>query len=249
MVGTASWHDEWLSEGFADFSAALFLEATQPGTDAAAKFWASERKELLDKNEFGFRANDAGPLWWGELSGNSKIEDAGQAITYAKGALVLRMLRSLMQDRQTGDKDFIDMMHDFAATYHGKCASTEDFEHMVEKHMRPDMDLDHNGRMDWFFREWVYGKEIPSYRLEYLVTDAEDGKALLSLKISQEDVSQSFKMRVPVYVDYDGKLMKMGTVPIAGASTFETSLKLVKRPRRVLINAGDEVLAVAVAQK
>lgn len=249
MVGWASWHDVWLSEGFADFSAALFLEATQPGTDAAAKFWASERKRLLDKNEFGRRTNDAGPIWWGELSGSAKNEDAGQAITYGKGALVLRMLRSLMQDRQTGDKDFIAMMQDFAATYHGKCASTEDFQTVVEKHMRPDMDLDHNGHMDWFFQEWVYRNEIPSYRLDYSVSDAEDGKALLSLKISQQDVSQSFKMRVPVYIDYDGKLMKMGTVPIVGSSTFETSIKLVKHPRRVLINADDEVLASAVMQK
>jgi hypothetical protein len=249
MVGEASWHDVWMSEGFSDFSAALFLEATQPGTDLAAKFWESERKRLLDKNEFGYRANDAGPLWWGELSGSSKNEDAGQAITYGKGALVLRMLRSLMQDRQTGDKDFIGMMQDFAATYHGKCASTEDFQAIVEKHMRPDIDLDHNGRMDWFFQEWVYHNEIPGYRLEYSVSNADDGKALLSLKISQQDVSQSFKMRVPVYVDYDGKLMKMGTVPIVGSSTFETTIKLVKQPRRVLINADDEVLATSVAQK
>ena len=248
-VGWASWHDQWLSEGFADFAAGLFLEATQPATDAAAKYWASERKRVLDKNEFGFRANDAGPIWWGELSGSTKIADAGDAITYAKGALVLRMLRSLMQDRQTGDKYFVDLMHDFAATYRGKSASTEDFQHMVEKHMRPDLDLDHNGRMDWFFQEWVYNNEIPSYQLDYTVTDAEDGKALLSLKISQQGVSPSFKMRVPVYVDYDGHPLKMGTVPIAGSSVFETQMKLVKRPRRVSINADDEVLAAAVIQK
>jgi hypothetical protein len=248
-VGWTSWHDEWLSEGFADFSAGLFLEATQPGTDAAAKYWASERKSVLDKNEFGYRANDAGPIWWGELSGSAKNSNAGEALTYAKGALVLRMLRSLMQDRQAGDKYFVDMLHDFAATYRGKCASTEDFQRVVEKHMRPDLDLDHNGRMDWFFREWVYGSEIPSYHLDYTVSDAEDGKALLSLKISQQGVSPSFKMRVPVYIDYDGRLLKMGTVPIVGSTTFEANMKLVKRPRRVSINADDEVLAATAPQK
>ena len=248
-VGPASWHDTWLSEGFADFAAGLFLEATQPGTDAAAKFWASERKRILDKNEYGYRFNDAGPIWWGELSGAAKTAGAGEAITYAKGALVLRMLRSLMQDRQTGDKYFVELMHDFAATYRGKCASTEDFQRTVEKHMRPDMDMDHNGHMDWYFQEWVYRSEIPSYRLDYTVADAEDGKAMLSLKISQQDVGPGFKMRVPVYVDYDGRLMKMGTVPIAGSTTFETNIKLVKRPRRVLINADGDVLAAAVVQK
>jgi hypothetical protein len=141
------------------------------------------------------------------------------------------------------------MLHDFAATYRGKCASTEDFQRVVEKHMRPDLDLDHNGRMDWFFREWVYGSEIPSYHLDYTVSDAEDGKALLSLKISQQGVSPSFKMRVPVYIDYDGRLLKMGTVPIVGSTTFEANMKLVKRPRRVSINADDEVLAATAPQK
>jgi len=248
-VGWASWHDQWLSEGFADFSAGLFLEATQPGTDDAAKFWASERRQVLDKNAFGFRANDASPVWWGELAGNAKIPNAGEALTYAKGALVLRMLRSLMQDRQAGDKYFVDMMHDFAATYRGKCASTEDFQRIVEKYMRPDLDLDHNGRMDWFFQEWVYGNEVPSYRVEYSLADADDGKPVLTLRISQQDVSPSFKMRVPVYIDYDGQALKMGTVPIVGPTTFETKIKIMKRPRRVLVNAGDEVLATAVQQK
>ena len=34
-------------------------------------------------------------------------------------------------------------------------ASTESFRRGVEKHMRPAMDLGGNGKMDWFFSEWV----------------------------------------------------------------------------------------------
>jgi hypothetical protein len=249
-VGWASYHDQWLSEGFADFSASLFLELTDPKGNNAQQFWESERRQVLDKNQFGNRANDVGPLWMGIRLSSFKAESAYQALTYAKGAFILNMLRSLMQDRQTGDKAFVDMMHDYVATYRGRNASTEDFKRMVEKHMRPGMNLDNNGQMDWFFREWVYGSEVPSYRLEYNLSDAEGGKTMLTAKIYQQDVSPSFKMRVPIYLDYDGHNVKLGDVPMAGSSASnELKIALAKRPRRVLLNANHDVLATAVTEK
>jgi len=249
-VGWASYHDNWLSEGFADFSAGLFLEATQPTTDDAQKFWDSERRMLLEKNQYGNRANDVGPLWMGERLNSFKANDASRRVTYGKGAFVLHMLRYQMQDRQTGDQAFIEMMHDFLTTYRGKCASTEDFQRMAEKHMRPDMDLEHNGHLNWFFFDWVYSTDVPSYRLDYTLVDADGGKTLLTMKITQEGVGPLFKMRVPVYLDYDGKPAKLGTVPMTGSSTSdELKITLVKRPRRVLLNANDDILAAAVVEK
>jgi hypothetical protein len=250
MVGWPSYHDNWLSEGFADFSAGLFLEFTQPNGDDAQKFWESERRMLLEKNQYGNRANDVGPLWMGERLNSFRASDASRRIIYAKGAFVLHMLRYLMQDRKTGDLPFIEMMHDYLTTYNGKSASTQDFQRMAEKHMRPEMDLEHNGHLDWFFQEWVYGTEVPSYRLEYTLADAEGGKTLLTMKITQEGVDPLFKMRVPVYVDYDGRPSKLGTVPMSGSSTSaELKLTLAKRPRRVLLNANDDILAAQVVQK
>ncbi|MGB9456458.1 MAG: M1 family aminopeptidase [Bryobacteraceae bacterium] len=250
MVGWPSYHDNWLSEGFADFSAGLFLEFTQPNGDDAQKFWESERRMLLEKNQYGNRANDVGPLWMGERLNSFRASDASRRIIYAKGAFVLHMLRYLMQDRKTGDLPFIEMMHDYLTTYNGKSASTQDFQRMAEKHMRPEMDLEHNGHLDWFFQEWVYGTEVPSYRLEYTLADAEGGKTLLTMKITQEGVDPLFKMRVPVYVDYDGRPSKLGTVPMLGSSTSnELKVTLAKRPRRVLLNANDDILAAQVVQK
>ncbi len=249
-VGWASYHDQWLSEGFADFSAGLFLEATESKGDSARAFWDSERRLIVEKNEFGNRANDAGPLWMGLRLNSFKAQGAYRHIIYAKGAFVLNMLRNMMRGRQTGDQAFIDMMHDFVTTYRGRSASTEDFQRIVEKHMRPEMNLDGNGRMDWFFQEWVYGAEAPRYRLEYTLADAGGGKTLLTLKISQQDVGPAFKMPVPVYVDYDGRPAKMGNVPMTGSSSSaEIKVTLGKRPRRVLLNANNDILAAAVAQK
>ena len=64
MVGWASYHDQWLSEGFAEFSAGLFVEATSKAGEVD-KFWDRLRDEIVQKNPFGNSPNDAGPVWLG----------------------------------------------------------------------------------------------------------------------------------------------------------------------------------------
>src|ERR1035441_1428034 len=57
LVGWATYHDQWLSEGFADFSASLFLQATEKKQDKFDQYWERARKMILDKNQFGQSAN------------------------------------------------------------------------------------------------------------------------------------------------------------------------------------------------
>jgi aminopeptidase N len=48
IVGWASYHDQWISEGFSDFSASLFLQYTEGGKlDKYLKFWENQRKAIL----------------------------------------------------------------------------------------------------------------------------------------------------------------------------------------------------------
>src|SRR5581483_6781322 len=170
MVGWASFHDQWLSEGFADFSAGLFLQMMEPKSDDYKKYWDRARQTIIDKNSYGIRATDAGPIWMGLRLNTYKTGGDYNRLVYPKGGYVLHMLRYLMFDRETGDREFIDMMHDFTKTYANRNASTEDFKLIAEKHIKPAWDLTHDGRLDWFFGEWVYGTEVPRYRLEYSLT-------------------------------------------------------------------------------
>jgi hypothetical protein len=244
LVGWATYHDQWLSEGFADFSASLFLQATEKKPGKFDQFWERSRKMIIEKNEFGRSANDAGPLWMGLRLNTYRTGSAYRKLVYPKGGYILHMLRSLMWDNKKGDQDFIDMMHDFVAVNTGKNASTEDFYAAVNRHMRKDMDLEGNGRADWFFREWVYGTDIPSYRMEYSLTPADQGKLTLSGKITQSGVSAGFHMRVPLYVDFDGTLSRLGSVGLTGNETSpEFKVILPKKPKRILLNAHHDVLA------
>lgn len=249
MVSWASYHDQWLSEGFSDFSASLFLEVTQSKTGAYQKYWDSERKQLLEKNQYGHRAIDVGPIWMGSRLNSTRAQGAYQKVIYSKGAWVLQMLRAMMYETATGDKDFIAMMHDFVSSHTGKCASTEDFQRVVEKHMKPVMNMNDNGRMDWFFREWVYGTDLPSYQYDYTVADLKDGKAEMTLKVTQKDVSDAFEMPVAVYGEFDGHIVKLGVIPLRGStSSGEVKVTLPKRPRRILINANNDILASSTTQ-
>jgi aminopeptidase N len=250
MVGWSSYHDQWLSEGFADFSAGLYLQATEKKPDKYRQYWERSRKAILEKNEYGRSANDAGPLWMGLRLNTERNGRAYNRLVYPKGGYVLHMLRSLMWESKTGDSDFIAMMHDFVQTNLHKTASSETFRAMVQKHMKPIMDVEGNGDIGWFFREWVLGTDIPKYGLEYSLK--QDGDAwLLSGKLTQSEVPESFVMRVPVYLEFDNGMMRLGSVRIQGSHTVDAmkALRLPKKPKRVLINVNYDVLASESSSK
>jgi hypothetical protein len=242
-VGWSTYHDQWLSEGFAFFSAALYLQLTEKTPDKYLKYWQDARQFTLEKNNFGRRRNDAGPVWLGARLDSARNRAAYQAVIYRKGGYVLHMLRMIMSDGKDGDKPFIDMMHDFVSTYQNKNASTEDFQRIVEKHMSPQLNLKRDGKMDWFFQEWLYGVTVPRYKFDYTLTDTDGGKCILKGTVTQSEVNDTFLMPVPVYVDIDGHITRLGTVAMAGNSTSkEINVTLPKRPKRVMINYWHDIL-------
>lgn len=243
-VGWASYHDQWLSEGFAEFSAGLFLQQAVGGDwrKDYIEFWERQRKRILEKNTFSLSPNDAGPLWMGLRLTSPKTESAYQGLTYAKGAYVLQMLRSLMYSNSDNDKAFIAMMHDFVESHRDKLASTESFKAIAEKHMTKEMDLAGNGKLNWFFDEWVYGTQVPRYHFEYQVTPAEGGKVKLHLTLTQSEVDDRFVMLVPVFADFGKGMMRIGQVGIVGNSTRSSDVILPFQPKAVALNAYKDIL-------
>jgi hypothetical protein len=247
-VGFSSGRDQWMSEGFADMSASLYLTVIEKDPKKFITFWNDERELLLEHNPQGFRAIDAGPLTMGYRTSNSRTGfDITRRLIYPKGAYVLHMIRMMMLDNRTRDQRFKETMQDFVKTYAGKAATTEDFKAVVEKHMSPEMDLEGNHKLDWFFNEYVFGTQLPSYKVDSSFDTGADGDVVLSIKVTQSNVDEHFRMLVPVYLELaDGNMVTLGRARIKGNSSFEqkVSLKGMKtRPRRALLNYYDDVLA------
>ena len=243
-VGWASYHDQWLSEGFAEFSAGLFLQQAMAGDwrKDYLEFWQRLRQRILEKNNFGVAPNDAGPIWMGQRLISPRTESAYQNVTYAKGAYVLQMLRSMMYSPQDKDKAFIEMMHDFVASHRDMPASTESFKRIAEKHITKSMDLERNGRLDWFFSEWVYGTQVPRYHFEYQIAPAEGGQVKLHMTISQSEVDEQFAMLVPVFADFGKGMVRLGQIAVAGNSSRSLDVVLPSQPKKIALNAYKDVL-------
>ena len=246
-VGWASYHDQWLSEGFAEFAAGLFLQqAMGPKWQKDyIEFWGRLHERLLNKNNYGISANDSGPIWLGLRLTSPRTEQAYFDVTYPKGAYVLSMLRSLMHSDEPNeanrDQAFIDMMHDFMEKHADQPASTESFKAVAEKHMDKRLDLQRNGRLDWFFNEWVYGTQVPRYSFKYDVQPA--GKEVkIKVEITQSEVDENFAMFVPVFADFGAGMIRLNQVSVVGNTTRTAIFDVDKVPKKVAINYYKDVL-------
>jgi hypothetical protein len=247
-VGFDSYRDQWMSEGFAEMSASLYLSFIEKNQQKFVSFWNDERELLLERNAEGFRAIDAGPVTMGYRMSNSRTGgDITRRLIYPKGAYILHMIRMMMHDNHTGDQRFKEMMQDFVKTYGGKSATTEDFKAMVEKHMTHEMDLEGNQKMDWFFNEYVYGTQLPTYKLDYSFDAGADGDPVFNFKVTQSNVKDDFHMLVPIYFEMaDGTMFFLGRARITGNKTIEQKVPLKgmkAKPRRAVLNYNDDVLA------
>jgi hypothetical protein len=246
-VGWKSYHDQWMSEGFAEFSASLFIQFVLHDEKKYIDFWNDQHDRITQARPatHDLKPYTVGPVTQGYRLSSGKTYAAYQFLVYPKGAFILHMLREMMYDRPGGgDKRFMEMMQDFIKSHYNQDVSTEDLKRTVEKFMTRQMDLDGNGKMDWFFNEYVYGTEMPAYKFEYQLGN---GGTTLSGRITQSGVSDKFKMLVPIYLDYGKGFVRLGEATLIGNSSVE--LKDVKLPmaaKRAAACSLQDVLALSV---
>ena len=246
-VGESSYRDVWISEGFAEFAASLVMERTLP-PKRLADYWEDARKDILATPPGNAIPNDAaGPIRLGVRLATRTTPWAYQRLVYQKGAYVLHMLRMLMWDPsgRPPDARFMAMMQDFVKASEGKNVSTRDFQDAVERHMTPTMDVAKTGKMDWFFKQWLDGTEIPSYDVNVTVESAGKGEVKLSGSVAQKGVSKDFVGFLPLYLEYDkGEVHRLAVVNFVGEQSVPLggTIKLPKPPKRVVANARHDVL-------
>ncbi len=243
-VGWKSYHDQWLSEGFAEFSGDLYVQYRQNMKEYLNR-WRKEKELLHTHDVYGHEVESLGPIWMGQRI-RSSITGPGsyQELIYSKGGYVLQMLRMQMMNPRDQDPDhaFKEMMQDYCKTFDNKPASTEDFKAIVEKHMTRGMDLDGNHKMDWFFNQYVYGIGEAQYIFRSTAEATTDGKTHIKGEITRSGVPDTWKDALSLYAHIGDKTVKMGLISVTRASEpFDFSIP--GKIDRVSINDFEDLLA------
>jgi hypothetical protein len=206
---------QWMSEGFAHYAAALYALHGLKDPDQFEDMLNAWRLDVLGEGQvgqgiglrhYGFRpealrrsdGHDSGPLVVGYRLNSTKTPIDYRILVYEKGAYVLHMLRSMLLDVDTGDEDrFKELMRMYAVDHVNGVMSTRSFEAAVERAF--------GEKMDWFFDQWVYGVDVPTYRPDLEVSRVVDSPSpfLLHGRIRQENVPDGFKMPVPIRLTFD----------------------------------------------
>jgi tetratricopeptide (TPR) repeat protein len=225
-VSPASKDDWWLSDGFARYSEAMYVE------NAAG---AGGLEEAVKDMSVGALAYDTVPL-----SSASKLDTFStefQSLVTDKGAMILHMLRWVL-----GEDKFNKTMREFAAQYAGKSATTDNFREIAEKN--------YGSQLTWFFSQWLDSTGAPEFKVKY--TTYRLGGAAAAQNPKEEktpgfrvtgEISQDldlFRMPVDLRIDTDGKTENKRIEVVGTNSPF--TVETFGRPRRISVDPDHRVL-------
>lgn len=236
IVGWKSYRDQWLSEGFAEYAGALYLQARHKRSDEFFNFMKELRDQILQRGGFGgwHEGPQVAPIWLGYRCSSFESPASYQKLIYAKGAYVLHMLRNQLYDYRSGsDARFSAMMKDYIATFRGLDATTDDFRAVTERHLRMPM--------GWFFDQWVKGTQIPRFEYRWDRQELPDGRWVIRGSIDQFDTDPPFRVFMPVSLQFEGGRRTFIQEINSRHTEFETP-PLTDRPKNVIFNDYSTVL-------
>ena len=219
-VGWANYHEQWLSEGLAQYFAVLYA-ADERGAGVFGNLMRQMRSWSL-------RYSDQGPIHLGyrlgHVKGDSRIF---RALVYNKAAVVLHMLRRLL-----GDEAFFAGLRGFYQEYKYRKAGSDD--------LRRSMEAASGVSLDAFFEQWIYGTAIPRLRVSSQTRREDDGTGVVSVRFEQD--GQPMDVPVTVTLLFQSGDRKDVVVKVTGRVT-EASIPFDQPIARVVVNDDNAALA------
>ena len=214
-VSPASRDDWWLSDGFARYSEARYVEsaAGQAGLEEAVKDMS-----------VGALAYDSVPL--SSIGKLDTFSPEFQTLVSDKGAMILHMLRWVL-----GNQKYDKAIRDFATKFAGKPATMDDFRTIAEQQ--------YGDKLTWFFTQWLDSTGAPEFKSKYTVYRLGNNKGFRVVGEIGQDLDL-FRMPVELKIDTDGKSEAKRIEVVGTHSPF--TIETFGRPRRIVVDPDDRVL-------
>jgi hypothetical protein len=221
-VGGENYHEQWISEGFAQYFALLYAEKAR-SKDTFDGIVRQMRRTAISYDRFG-------PVWLGyrlgHLQGDSRIF---RALVYNKGALVLHMLRRLI-----GDEAFFRGLRRFYLESRFLKVGTD--------HVQRAFEAEAGRSLDRFFERWIMLSGIPQVTVSHTIAAAGD---TVTVRLQQK--GEVYEYPVTVRLRYASGEVEDVVVAVT-AQTVERTFPLKGRLQSVGVNEDEASLVEVVGR-
>lgn len=217
-VTQSTWADLWLSEGFATYFAALFIEK-HDGEEAFREYMHGAAQRY-----FAYEKQTNTPIHDTQMQDLMKLLNENN---YEKGAWVLHMLR-----KRIGDEAFFRGLRNFYHAHREGNATTEDLRSALEKSSGKNLRA--------FFARWIYGSGHPVYEWSSQAVEMRNGNNSVTIVLKQVQAGAPFLDPVPVTVTSEGKTTRLTIYPKTKLAT--ATIRTGKVPISIQIDPDDTLL-------
>ncbi|MFZ4523630.1 MAG: M1 family metallopeptidase [Bacteroidales bacterium] len=225
MITCDTWADIWLNEGFATWCENFWWEKSG-GYNAYKAQINSDASSYLGSNP-GWAISV--PSWATTTPGTGTLFN--YAITYAKGACVLHMLRYTL-----GDAQFFATMqaysNDTNLRFHS--ASISDFKDKVNAVTGADY--------SWFFNQWIYAPNHPLYANQYYFEALGGGSWDVHFLVKQTQANAPF-FQMPIMVKVHFADNTDSLIRVMNTSNYQEFMwNFPKQPTAFTFDPGNEIV-------
>ena len=226
MITCATWADIWLNEGFATWGEASWSEY-KSGYTAYKNDINGEASSYLGSNPG--RALYV-PAWITTTPSNNELFN--YAMTYAKAACVVHLLRYTM-----GDSSFFRFLKAYASdttAFKHKSAATADVALLAGQIAGQDL--------SWFFNQWVYGPNHPVYANTWSITSLGGGQWSVGFKFRQTQTNAGY-FQMPAIIRVSFSSGADSTIKVFNRTNNEVfSFRFGRQPTTVAFDPGNEIV-------
>ena len=226
VIPWAADEDVWLSESLAEYNAGLYVMALL-GPDR----FQGKLKEWRDNARI---ADPHGSIAWADNIRGMNAQQYRIGLLYNKGPYVVHMLRS-----QVGHENFLKALRNLIEKHRFKPTTTDD--------LKREFELVVGYKLDFFFDQWFRSTGIPTFDYSTSIHQADDGKWVASVKISQRDKDHLKVVSMPVFFHFGKDKVVVKDRPILTAEDLY-QIKLPEKPEKITLDDHKTLLADIVSQ-
>ena len=199
-----TYHDRWISEALANYSAMLSFEADYPKDFRTILDYY--RLHLAEKGPEGKLNREAGPVTLGNRLNSSIFPGGFDLIAYGRGTWLIHMLREFLRDGthasgENADDLFFSVLRNLQHDYSCKQMSTRDMQRAFERALPKSLYHEGKPSLNWFFNGWVNGTAMPKYQLSDVRFERKGTIVRASGKLLQKDAPEDLVTAVPIYAE------------------------------------------------